>query len=313
MEQWPFVSILTLNWNAKETTLQWLSHLKEIDYPKDRLEIVIHDNASVDGSQRAFRTELEKMKDDGWRNLILIESPEHPGVTEAFNRAFAKADDSSKYILRLDNDVHFDRNALRIMAETMERSPRTGVLGCRIVLYRKDMNGTDQTIFTYGAIFVNEWTGRTKIVDMKHIAPCDIVLGAVMLVRREVVKKLQFFFDPSLFFFHDEGDLCLRVKKLGYEILYTPEAISFHEFAQSSGKTPNLCRYLNMRNGIILMKSSHSPLRYHITYYLLLLLEMFKSLMKMDKLALRALKDGFLQKQLDAEWWKQALKHDLKI
>lgn len=300
MDTWPFVSILTLNWNAKQTTLQWLAHLRNIEYPKDRLEIVIHDNASVDGSQSLLRSELEKMKSDGWRNLILIESLEHPGVTEAFNRAFARASKDAKNILRLDNDVAPKPDAVKVLAETMEMFPDAGIVGCQVV-------HNNPKIPDYGAIFINWWGGNHRIVRANSILECDAVLGCALMARRTLLDKIGFFFDPTLFFFQDEGDLCLRAKRLGYKVLYDPSAVVFHKAGTSSGKHPNLTTYLCVRNGIIFFKRYNRFPRKQVAYLRVILYSCKELLLRWNLLPLQAIMDGFREKPLSEKWWNEEL------
>src|SRR5438876_12244162 len=114
-----FVSILTVNWNGRRTVQEWLKHIAAIEYPRQRLEIVIHDNASTDGSQEILREALAAMRGDGWRRLVLIEATEHPGLRGAYNNAFAATSPDSEYLLQIDNDVRLDPSALRRLVDIM--------------------------------------------------------------------------------------------------------------------------------------------------------------------------------------------------
>ena len=45
----PIVSIVILTWNQRELTLDCLASLAKLDYPADRLQLIVVDNGSVDG------------------------------------------------------------------------------------------------------------------------------------------------------------------------------------------------------------------------------------------------------------------------
>lgn len=51
----PSVAVLLLNWNGYRDTIECLESLFRLDYPKDRLTVVLCDNASTDGSPDKVR------------------------------------------------------------------------------------------------------------------------------------------------------------------------------------------------------------------------------------------------------------------
>ena len=67
-----------------------------------------------------------------------------------------------------------------------------------------------------------------------------MVKGAFMLVRREMVEKLGFAFDPRYFLLYEDTDLCREAKRLGYGIAYHREVkcVDFNSrsFATKSGE-----------------------------------------------------------------------------
>jgi len=52
---YPTVAIIILTWNQRDLTLDCLASLAELDYPADRLRIIVVDNGSVDGIAQAIR------------------------------------------------------------------------------------------------------------------------------------------------------------------------------------------------------------------------------------------------------------------
>ena len=48
----PRISIIVLNWNGKKYIRKCLKSIFNSNYPKDRLEVIVVDNASIDGSDR---------------------------------------------------------------------------------------------------------------------------------------------------------------------------------------------------------------------------------------------------------------------
>jgi len=50
----------------------------------------------------------------------------------------------------------------------------------------------------------------------------DSVRGSFMLVRRELLEKTGWAFDPRYFIWYEDVDLCREAKKYGYRVVYTP-------------------------------------------------------------------------------------------
>ena len=62
------------------------------------------------------------------------------------------------------------------------------------------------------------------------------VLGASMIIRSDIMKNLGGF-DETFFIYGEDQDLCLRIRKAGYEIGYIDTAIIVHLGAQSERET----------------------------------------------------------------------------
>jgi GT2 family glycosyltransferase len=67
------------------------------------------------------------------------------------------------------------------------------------------------------------------------VRDCSAVTAACMLIRREVFEELGGF-DERLSVAYNDVDLCLRARELGYQIVYTPHALLFHDEGSSRGK-----------------------------------------------------------------------------
>jgi len=63
--------------------------------------------------------------------------------------------------------------------------------------------------------------------NYKNKAYVDQIQGSFMLIRNEVIKKLNYF-DERFFIWFEEVDLCYRARKAGYQILYSPEIEIIH-------------------------------------------------------------------------------------
>ena len=63
----------------------------------------------------------------------------------------------------------------------------------------------------------------------------EFLSGALWLLNMQHMQKIGFF-DPNIFLFYEDDDLCLRARQAGFSLIYTPHAKATHLQGASSGK-----------------------------------------------------------------------------
>ena len=120
------VTIILLNWNGKEDTIECLESLKHITYPN--YEILLVDNGSTDGSVECFRERYPGME--------IIENGENLGFAEGNNVGIRRAmDEGADYVLLLNNDTVVDPEFLGELVKVGESDPKIGIVGPKICYY----------------------------------------------------------------------------------------------------------------------------------------------------------------------------------
>ena len=87
----------------------------------------------------------------------------------------------------------------------------------------------------------------------------DYLSGAVMLLRMQPLATLGFF-DPGIFMFYEDDDICLRVRAAGYELVVAKEAVAIHTRGHSS---PSTFRYLFRKNWHMNWSRLYLERKYH--------------------------------------------------
>ena len=77
--------------------------------------------------------------------------------------------------------------------------------------------------------------------------PVDAVSGCVMLLRREAIEQAGLF-DEAFFFSFEDIELCLRVRRAGFDVLSVPDALAYHEGGRSIGRRSPARVYFAARN-----------------------------------------------------------------
>ncbi|HEY4484142.1 MAG TPA: hypothetical protein VI978_00245, partial [Candidatus Paceibacterota bacterium] len=83
------------------------------------------------------------------------------------------------------------------------------------------------------------------------LGPKEYVIGAAMLIKKEVLEKIKGF-DEIYFLYFEDADLNIRAQLAGYKLKIVPEAVIHHKVSASTNKlgSPLILRY-HMRNSLI--------------------------------------------------------------
>ena len=168
--------------------------------------------------------ERDKLREPG-EDFQVLHFPDAANASAAKNYAVAQTD--SPWILFLDDSVEaIDPDWLTIMAEHVQR-PEVGAVGGRLINPNGTIehaglvlgvNGIAQSAF-HG--FPAEHPGVNRQLRMTR--NYSAVSGTCLLVRREVFQQIGGF-DETLSHEFAAIDLCLKMRRAGFLIVYTPFA-----------------------------------------------------------------------------------------
>ncbi len=293
------VSIIIPHWNAGRKTLDCIQQILTWNYPRHLIEIIIMDNGSTDGSSKILETAVIDMKKDF--NICSYRLDQHPGLTQSMNIALEKINPKSQYVMRLDNDVCLEVDALDKMLSFMDKNENIGVIGPRIVY------ASDPSCLNGGAIWINHWGGKNYMQDSESPLICDVLLGAIMLVRRSALAQIGRWFDPQLFLFAEEIEFCFNLKKINFFTCYFPGAVAYHDAGNSTGKHQKLSLYLQHKNTISVLNKI-SPLSVSVVRNINLFFRcIFRSIRYQTFVPLSAYWDGILAKKIPEKWWQKQI------
>lgn len=255
------LSIIIASFNTKNLTVQCIKSIQE-KTKNLSFEIIVVDNGSTDGSVEA----LKKLKD-----ITLIINKENLGFAKANNQGILKA--SGKYILLLNSDTHLIEDSLSQMVNFMDNNEKVGISTCQLLNSDKSIQETGGSfpnllrVFLWST-FLDDVPGVSSIFGSFHPhTPTSIgkssyfnkqqkqdwVKGAFMLVRKQVMDKVGGL-DEKIFMYAEDVEFCYRVKKLGWEVLYTPITKIVH-IGGASGITENTL--LKEYEGLIYFYKKH--------------------------------------------------------
>lgn len=254
----PKVSIILINWNRFQDTADCIESLLRSSYPNK--EIFVTDNGSKNH-------EAEKLQQRFGSQIRVISSSKNLGFAGGNNLAANEAlhAGSSDYLLFLNNDTEVDPGFLEPLVMAMEKDSRIGISGPK-VLWKQH---PDQILFAGGRVrlFLGDATHLGLFAKdgppFNQLKVVDYIEGSALCLRSSIARSLGLF-DKKFFAYWEDTDLCLRVRKAGYDCVFVPNSHIFHKVSQSTGgdESPISIYYMSRNRYRFIKKHSrwlHGP------------------------------------------------------
>ena len=173
----PKITIIIPTYNEAKLIWKKLDNIYEQDYPKDRLEIIVVDSASKDGTPKLVKKWARNHPN---AKLILLQEPTRHGMVPALNHALKYVSRDSEIVIFTDADAFWEPATLKKVVKYFADTSVGAVTTCITPLEEKDkyMEATYRNY--YNIIRV----GESKI----HSTP--IHNGALIAIKKELLDKI---------------------------------------------------------------------------------------------------------------------------
>lgn len=251
------VSFIIVNWNTKELIKQALDSIykfaKEITF-----EIIVVDNNSNDGSAQMVRKHFPKAK--------LILNHDNLGFAKANNQGIKIA--KGEFIFLFNSDAYLIDYSIKNLINRAREIAGLGAIGPQILKVDKTIQ---QSVgFFPDIIRVALWMSFIDDLPLGHLLKpyhvdhdrfyrkeqkVDWLTGAALMVPKTVIQKVGSL-DGNIFMYGEDIDWCMRIKKAGFDIYFSPVAKLAHIGSGSSGKISRNA-ILGEYKGIIYLYNKH--------------------------------------------------------
>lgn len=265
MKEEPAVSIIILNWNGINDTVECIESFKEISYKN--YVVIIVDNHSDNNEAKELNTRFTHY-------IRLVESDRNCGYAGGVNIGikYALNNFMPEYILVMNNDTVVEQDFLSRLIETSKGDIRIGVSGPKVCFY--DAGNVIQSAGGH----LNMSLGMPSLIDYrkldnnKHqsVRDVDFVSGCCMLIKVKTIRDIGLI-DEKYFCYWEETDFCVKARNIGYRVVCVPSAKvrhknpGFNQMEKLDIKERSSlllsCYYL-ARNRILFMKKYTNKIHY---------------------------------------------------
>jgi GT2 family glycosyltransferase len=294
MRKPPLISIITVDYNGHDMTLELLQSIDNQSYKN--IEIFVVDNAS--------REEHSAFYKKNYPSVFYIRSEKNLGFAGGNNLAVKQA--KGDFLFFINNDAEITEGVLQKLVAQFELHVTLGIVSPLLLYYNESKNQGKDLIQYAGTTRVHPITARNITIGEKEwdngqyseAKPTAYAHGAAMMVKREVIENVGIMFE-DFFLYYEELDWCERIRQAGYDIYIEPNARVYHKESASVQKISGLKAYYLNRNRIYFMRRNFGGFNLILFYIFLAFVTIPKNLVML------ILRGEFTNAKqfLKAIWW----------
>jgi GT2 family glycosyltransferase len=234
----PSVSVVVVNYNGKRHLKECFESLLNSHYPKEKLEILMVDNNSSDGS-------LDYVKKN-FPNVRILSLDKDYGYAGGINRGVNAA--KGEYLVLLTNDTVMEKGWLVELINVINDDKKIGACTPKILNYNKPnllncVGGFMSVFGVSGSLGENERENKYE-----SISPVFFPSGCCFIIRKKLIEKIGKL-DQDYFMYVEDTDVGWKLWDAGYKVLVVPKSRIYHK-VNSNPKSSDYY-FFNTRNRLI--------------------------------------------------------------
>lgn len=223
LKDYPFTSILVPAHNEGIVIEKTAISLLELDYPKDRYEIIIINDNSSDNSAEILANLQKRYKGRYFTVINTDKTTGGKGKSTALNIGFAKS--KGDIIAVYDADNTPEKEALKYLVNTIMENEKLGAVIGKFRCRNKNVNLLTKFINIETLTF--QWmaqAGRWKLFNL-----CTIP-GTNFVIRRSILEEIDGWDTKAI---TEDTELSLRIYRMGYKIKFMPLSVTWEQEPQT--------------------------------------------------------------------------------
>ncbi|WP_445715026.1 glycosyltransferase family 2 protein [Flavobacterium sp.] len=272
-------SIIIINFNTSELTIQALKSIEKLITNPDSFEIILVDNASNINDFHNLQEVLPKLNKI---SIKLIRSRINVGFGAGNMLGIQQA--IGKYYVFINSDVILEENAIEFLIKFLEKNPNASMVGCQALdeNYKK-FKGFDYNLSFFTEIFsdkflhfINSKKYPRRISNSKTPIKVGAVSGSLFCVNASDFNHVGGF-DTNIFLYYEEKDLAYRIHKyIKKDIYFLPNVNYIHLCGKSTSPSQKIKNELKISQ-FYTIKKNLGTFQYFFFFLSQLLIFLIKS------------------------------------
>ncbi len=256
------LTVIIVAWNSRDEVEQCLGSLNGLARLPVKLETIVVDNASDDGTTDFLRTSTSSM---GRIGLKVLYNSENKGLSRATQQAYKEA--SGKWVLLCNPDIIFNQSLEKMLSYAFSHpnqilTPELVSMDGRIHRHSQRFPTTARVFFHLATVgeYLDRvlmgglvWSDYCPRVDNSYNRPVHVDMpgASLLLMSRDVIEKVGGIFHDGFPVWWGDVDLAKRAETVAIPRVLLTEVKIAHRRSYSQRKLPgHTARYLFCRSMI---------------------------------------------------------------
>jgi len=223
--------------------------------------VIVVENASTDGTRAQLRAQAETWQARTGSPLRVLLQDRNTGFAEGCNIGLAEARRlGAPYAMLLNQDLELSPGWLPPLLTAMDQRPNVAAAQPVIVLHDAPqlLNTAGNALHFCGFGFCDRYRAPVDQVvpDLSEVRSVPYASGAALLLRLSALDQAGAF-DERLFLYHEDCDLQIRLRQLGYEAVVVAASRVAHKY--DAGFSARKMVYLERNRWFLLLKDWPLP------------------------------------------------------
>ena len=218
----PPVSVIILTYNGAAFIAPLLQSLADQTYPRERMEVIVVDNASTDDTVSIVGRARGAVK--------LVPLGKNFGFAAGNNRGLLNA--RHDLIVFLNQDTFCHPSLLETLVNVMREDRTLAACNPNIITPNPPDMGSVDMQASPGSLYLCDLSpygyGKYRNLTGRPMRHHKLLSGCAFIIRRQTVSKLGYLFDERLWMYAEDTDLSLRILSLGQRICASRDAVIYH-------------------------------------------------------------------------------------
>lgn len=221
LHDFPLVSIIIPTFNRKMILAREIESIYAGKYPKNRLEVIVVDDASSDGTSELIR--------EKYPIVTVIRNTEERGLAASRNIGLKACRGNFAFVIDDDNIIGED--TIETLVEVFEKN-NYGIVGPLMYYYKAPGRIWFASAERNYRTSITRFPYRDQIIGNHDSIPSILETADIpnaFMIKRDVIENVGFFDEKNFPIHYDEADFGERVRRHGYKIVVSTKAKVWHD------------------------------------------------------------------------------------
>ncbi len=230
----PKIAIIYLSFHCQPYIDDVISALKNLTYPRDRVELVIVDNPhpTYGPSVRYIEENVMSLSGKEIPHVTLLPQSENLGFAGGNNAGVTWAlENGFDYIYFHNNDGFVATNCFEPLVKAMQEDPEVGIAQSLLLLHPETelINSTGNSFHYLGFGFCDRYRVPIRDVDLQEKEKIGYASGAGMMVSADTIREFGSW-DEDFFLYHEDLEWSFRLRCAGKKIIMVTDSVFYHKY-----------------------------------------------------------------------------------